>query len=350
MESEIALRDDDSREADSGSHPYVALRRSLLSPERVRNLSVLHPGRAVRDAAVAWLWIVLAWFVVARWPQWWTVALAIPLIGSQYYALFIIGHDGLHRRIFSNVAKNDLFSDLIVLGPIGAITRINNQNHLKHHWLLGTEEDPDRYKHACFNKTDLSELFIYIVGLSSVPRMARNVFSRDDRGQTSASPVVRSDASRANARYTLRDIAILVGWQTLLIVSLTLAVGWWGFFLLWLVPVFAFTVLADNLRTFLEHSHPEADALADRHRLITYDSHPLERAFLAPMNMNLHAAHHLWPSIPYYNLPLADSESQRIVGSVGLIRRSSYLGYLYEYYLALPLVECKKRLQGASAT
>jgi len=49
------------------------------------------------------------------------VLLAIPVIGNRYYALFIIGHDGMHRRLFPHIKRNDFWNDLLVLAPIGAI-------------------------------------------------------------------------------------------------------------------------------------------------------------------------------------------------------------------------------------
>jgi fatty acid desaturase len=128
-----------------------------------------------------------------------------------------------------------------------------------------------------------------------------------------------------------------------LIIGLSLAIGWWAWPMLWLAPVYAFTFLADNLRSFAEHSHPEPDTAADRHRLITFVSNPLERLLLAPMNMNFHAIHHLWASIPYYNLPKADHELRGKSATAGLEWRRSYLGYLWRYWRALPLHECKQR-------
>ena len=96
------------------------------------------------------------------------------------------------------------------------------------------------------------------------------------------------------------------------------------------------------MRTFLEHSHPEADEKADLHRLITYTSNPLERLFFAPMNMNYHAAHHLWTSIPYYRLRRADRKIRSRTAAEGLIWRSAYVGYILRYFLALPLPECRR--------
>ena len=90
-----------------------------------------------------------------------------------------------------------------------------------------------------------------------------------------------------------------------------------------------------------EHAHPEADAKADAHRLISYDSLPLERPLFAPMSMNLHAAHHLWTSIPYYNLALADREMRGRPEAAGLEWRGSYLAALLRYFRALPLPECR---------
>jgi fatty acid desaturase len=49
------------------------------------------------------------------------------------------------------------------------------------------------------------------------------------------------------------------------------------------------------------------------------------------MNMNYHAVHHLWPSIPYYNLPAADREIRADGESSGLEWRGLYLLYLFRY-------------------
>jgi fatty acid desaturase len=315
--------------ADGIADPYQYYRKNLLTIERVRELSTLRPARAVFDTVFCWAWIAAAWTVVALWPSWWTVLFAIPVIGSRYYALFLIGHDGLHRRLFSDHAANDTFNDLFVLGPIGAITRLNGKNHLSHHRHLATELDPDRHKHGCFNKSLRHELLGYLIGLSSVVRSVGHVF------------FTRPAGTEAD-RYTLRDCAILIGWQAALIGGLSAAIGWWAYPVLWLVPVYVFTFLADNFRSFAEHSQPRADAEADQHRLITYSSNAVERLFLAPMNMNCHTAHHLWPSIPYYNLPVANREIRQQPAAEELEWRGSYLGYLWRYYRALPLPECRQ--------
>ena len=312
--------------------PYLEMRRRLLAPERIRALSKQRPARVVADTLVCWAIIVAAWLTAWWLGTWWAVAAAIVVVGNRYYALFIIGHDGLHRRLFPTQRANDLFADVFVLAPIGAVTRINNRNHLKHHRHLATEDDPDRFKHGCFNKSTKLALVSYIVALSSVIRSLRNVFFKGSDRPTDPEP---------RPGYRPRDLAILAAVQAALLVSLTFLFGWWGYPLLWLVPVFLFAFLADNLRTFLEHSFISSDAEADRHRLVTNEPNWVERQLLGPMNMHFHAAHHLWPSIPYYNLPQANAELKAAPGAEALTWRRSYFGYLWSYFRALPLEECR---------
>ena len=121
---------------------YRYFRASLLTPQRIRELAVLRTGRALRDIALCWILILAAFVFVSYYTVWWSVALAFVLIGNRYYALFIIGHDGMHRRVAASTRVNDLICDGLVFGPIGAVTRLNNRNHLEHHYWLGTGKDP----------------------------------------------------------------------------------------------------------------------------------------------------------------------------------------------------------------
>jgi fatty acid desaturase len=287
------------------------------------------------EIVVLWAQVAAALAAVAIWTRWWVVAAAIVIVGTRYYALFIIGHDGMHRRLLRSASANDLLCDLLILGPIGAISRINKRNHLAHHRHLATEHDPDRYKHACFNKSSRFEYLMFLTGFSSFVPVVRNVFFRRERRQPRS--------TSAADRYRVRDLVILVGWQVLLIGGLSWGIGWWAYPVLWILPVYLHTYLGDLVRSFLEHSHPEADQRADEHRLVTYASNPLERAFFAPKNMNYHATHHLWPAIPYYNLPRADKLIRGRDEAAGLVWRGSYVGYVLRYYFALPLAQCRPR-------
>jgi fatty acid desaturase len=301
---------------------YRPYRSSLLTAESLRDLNQLTPGRAVRDTILLWLQIIAAWSAIALWPAWWLTLLAVPVIGTRYYALYIIGHDGLHRRLFRNTATNDLWNDLLIVGAIGAITRLNRANHMQHHAKLSLPGDPDRYKYIAANKPTRLRYALILTGLPYLLRALGNVFlgSRPQKAVTTGG-------------YTPRDLAILCLWQAALIGGLSRGIGWWAYPVLWVLPVYVFTYTADIVRVFLEHSLPGGDDVADTTmRLVTYASNRVERQFFAPMNMNFHTVHHLWPSIPYYNLPKADRlirQSPACDG--GLVWRGSYFAYLWQY-------------------
>jgi fatty acid desaturase len=325
--SRLALVELDHAALAAPSH--LALRRGLLPADRVRELSRLRPARVARDIAIAWATIVAAWLVAARLDRPAVTVAAALVVGNRFYALFIIGHDGLHRRLHPRQAVSDLLADLFVMAPIGTITRINNRNHLLHHQHLATEADPDRFKHGSFNKRTRLQVLGYLSSLTSVGTTLAHVANR-------GAPPVAGELPRADRRRTPRDLALLAGTQLGLLVGLTSLFGWWGYLAMWWAPVFVCTFLADNLRTFAEHAQCSTDAEADHRRLVTTRPRWLERQLLAPMHMNLHAAHHLWPSIPYYNLPQADAELRSRGGSPALDERRSYLGFVWRFVRELP--------------
>ena len=348
-------------------NPYRVYRATLITPQRIRELSKLRPWITLRDTAWMWLGIAAAWGLVFFYPTWWSVLIAIPVIGTRYYGLFIIGHDGMHRRIFNSGPASDLFTDVFLIGPIGMCNRVNSRPHLEHHQNLANDDDPDLHKHACFNKTTRLEYVLFLTGLGSVITVLRTLFLGERTGASiasNASQVVGgadlpTDVAPTKRSHSMRDLAVILGWQALLIGGLTLLAGyalggrtaldivlkgWWGYPVLWAFPVYLFTYLPNLIRSFVEHSHPENDDIADEHRLCTFLSNPVERMLFAPMNMNYHIGHHLWPSVPYYNLPTLDRELRSAPESAreGLNWRGTYLGYLWRYYVALPLAECRK--------
>lgn len=312
---------------------YSPFRQKILSRDELRDLSTLRPWVPVRDIVINWALILAAWALVALYPQWWSVALAFVVVGTSYYALLIIGHDGLHRRLMKPASANDLLNDVCIVGPIGAITRINRENHMEHHQVTSLPNDPDRHKYVHDGKEPTIPFLLFVAGLASFRKTIVNVFFRKAGRRTH-----RDEAAPAEpSQYRKSDVALLVGWQAGILIGLTLAIGWWAYFVLWALPVYLFAYRGDLVRVFCEHSMLTDDPTADQaRRMISYESNWLERRFFAPHNMNNHIAHHLWPSIPYYNLPKAEMKVREWVAKNDAghtaIWRSSYVGYLVSYY------------------
>lgn len=297
------------------SYPY----RTVLSLEERIELSKARPGKIAIDIAALWLQIIGAWAFAWYTRSIWGLALAAFVVGNRYYSLYIIGHDGLHRRLHPNTRINDLINDIFVLGPIGAITKVNRLNHMRHHRNLGLTSDPDLFKYRSRKHLSALQLLLSFSGLPLVLRAVYNVFFPSH------------GASEKPPPYTSTDIVILISWQLLLISTLTAAFGLWGYLLLWLLPVAACTVAFDLLRVYCEHSvEKESANMRVTDRMIMIVSSPIERLIFSPMNMNHHVAHHIWPAIPYFNLPRATKllESRLAQEGITLHKRSSYCNYL----------------------
>jgi fatty acid desaturase len=305
-------------------HPY---RFSLLTREQLRELSELRPGPVIRDTALRWAVLLAAWSAAATWTNVWVVAAAFVVVGVNLYGMLILAHDGLHGRLFANRTLNDRFNDIFFVGPVGAITRINRTNHLIHHQVTCLASDPDRHKYTHPGKDVPWGFFGFVSGLKNIWTTVRHIF-------LSNAPAL--DAAPPKSTYSTADLAILIGWQAALFVGLTFLVGWWAYPVLWLAPAYVFAYRGDLLRVFCEHSVLAPDDEADASmRIITFESNWLERQVFAPQNMNFHGAHHLWPSIPYYNLPRADAAIRAAVAARGadsrLVWRKSYVGHLLRY-------------------
>lgn len=301
---------------------YAPLRGTLLTRDELASLSKLRGWPVVKETVLAWVSIVAAWYLVSLHTAWWTVLIAGVVVGVKYYALYIVAHDGLHRRLFASRTANDLWTDALLLGPIGAICRLNRHNHMTHHRRLATASDPDRFKYTYSHR---STGILFAFGLTGLPFVLRAVTNVLFPGGTQKASAL---APAPKSTYLIRDLMILLGWQLILASVLTLMISWWAYFLLWWIPVYVFTFATDITRVFCEHSRLMGDPEKDGDmRLASFHTSWFERQIFAPCNMNHHAAHHLWPSIPFYHL--ADADQIAVSRSAGAIQvRKSYFAYM----------------------
>jgi fatty acid desaturase len=114
-----------------------------------------------------------------------------------------------------------------------------------------------------------------------------------------------------------------------------LTLGWWVYPVLWVLPLVTLTTVCHLIRSFIEHAvlteeRPEHDNL-----LISITSNPVERAFLAPFNMNYHAEHHLYPAVPARRLPEV-REALDTTAQPPRLLRTAYLSALVRYARSLP--------------
>jgi len=289
----------ETAERDSSIAGVVLARRGMTA--RMRELTHVRDGRFLADLALQWLVIALAFGLAVHSGHWAAYAAAMVVIATRQHALGILMHDGTHYRLLSNRAFNDAVCDLLCAFPLGMATSRYRHDHMLHHRFLNTDGDPywvdfklDDNWHWPKRRGAALWVFFKDLTLLNLPRWLAvvhrwspwvNHFGK----QSAPPPLTRAERLRLYAFY-----AGVLG-------VITATDAWLGVLLLWLLPSLTLTMALVRLRTIGEHlALPDCHELdASRHT----DGTLLEHLTVAPFNINFHVDHHLFPAVPYYNLP-----------------------------------------------
>lgn len=280
--------------------------RQALPKELVQQLTRRNAWRA--SAAIAHDLAVLAAAIGAAlyfWPNPLVVVLAVLVIGTRQHALFVIAHDSAHYLLFENRKINDLAGRACAMLQGLSMCTYRVIHRLHHNNLYG-ELDPDTALHGGYPRgkwylvrkllKDLSGLtawktYAYFLGGAPALNTQRNVALR---------PLDDTSAKlRADARSD-RNLVIVFHIAALLLFA------WSGhlaqYLVLWILPLVTVVQAILRLRAIAEHG-----ATSDFSSPLTAARTNLGPAWLRwalfPHNVNYHVEHHLYASVPQYNLP-----------------------------------------------
>jgi fatty acid desaturase len=292
-----------------------------IDQKSVKALSVLSPWRTAAAIAFDWAVIAAAIWASATISHPLAYVLAVFIIGGRMHALGVLIHDFAHYRFISDKRLSEWVGDLLLAWPLGTTVDGYRRNHLAHHRYTNTGQDPDWViklgtQEFTFPQTwqyVLANLAGYFIGTSSY-RDLRMITRRLKAGEP------------APLGYRVARLSFYVA----VAIALTLTGTWVGFLLYWAVPFFTTLLLLLYVRSVAEHfGGMEYDHELTSSR--TVYPHRWETIFFAPHNVNYHLDHHLYPSVPFYNLPklhallLADPEYRSTAHltrgySTGLVR------------------------------
>jgi fatty acid desaturase len=321
----VSARLSDTRTLDK---PRLLPMRELAAD--VRAFSMVSESRAM--GAVAWQWAVIggtvAAFVLASphlsWAAWIPLyLLALLTIATRQHAFLALVHEATHYRLSNHRAWNDFLSDFFCAFPVGMCTDVYRRLHFLHHQHTNTQNDPDWVgmhmdEDWHWPKDHAASIRLFamdLVGLGA-HKILFLLFIWSPLQAAVQKHVTLSRAERIR----------FLGFLALVVTSLTLSHGWGWFFLLWIVPLTTFFGALVRLRSVAEHlvCPSEHELNETRHVDATW----FERMTLSPLNVNYHLAHHLFPSVPWYNLP----KLQRRLQQEEVFRQqakitTSYLGW-----------------------
>ena len=311
---------------ESARHPE-AIGREILAPgsTELRALVERRPARMLRDVLFYWSLIAAALALVATHPALWSFAIAFLVIGNCQYALSILTHEGNHASLFKRRSLNDAFCLWVLCAPLGVDFDGERHNHLEHHRLFATTEDPDRYLYQLADKNARARLLLFLTGLTSLPYILAK--SRRKRPVSAEGRPPPGPLSRGRRPTLIAQIVIFAIFTAILPLGAYVA--------LWLAPLYVMAFVPHKIRMLCEHAQLVLpDEAADGQRLLTFRPGLLERQLISPLGLSYHAEHHLFPSVPYYALP---EVARLIQGNPAVEERGSYLGFVVECLQKLPL-------------
>jgi fatty acid desaturase len=279
--------------------------RKALPKEVVQSLTRRSAWRAsaavLHDFAVIAVAIAIALYF---WPNPLVVFVAVIVVGTRQHALFVMAHDAAHYLLYERRSLNDAVGRACatVQGLSMCTYRVI---HRLHHNNLYGELDPDTALHGGYPRgrwylvrkllKDLSGLtawktYAYFLGGAPALNTATKVAVRplDDT----------SSKLREEAR---RDRNVVIAFHVMLLVVFAWSGHLVQYLVLWVLPLVTVVQAILRLRAIAEHG-----ATTDFSSPLTAARTNTGPAWLEwlifPHHVNFHIEHHLYASVPHYNL------------------------------------------------
>jgi fatty acid desaturase len=288
--------------------------RQALPGEVVQKLTRRNAWRAsaavVHDFAVLALAIFLGLYF---WPNALVVLICIVVIGTRQHALFVVAHEAAHYLLYDNRRLNDLVGRVCAMLQGLSMCTYRVIHRLHHNNLYG-ELDPDTALHGGYPRgraylvkkllKDLGGLtawktYAYFLGGAPALNTSTNVALRplDD-----TSPKLKEAARIDRNLVIVFHVAALAlfAWSGYLV----------QYLVLWVLPLATVVQAILRLRAIAEHG-ATTDFSSPLTAARTNLGPGLLRWALFPHNVNYHVEHHLYASVPQYNLPALHREMAR---------------------------------------
>lgn len=279
----------------------------VLTPTEIKSLSTVKPLRSYLSLLADYLLLFALWTIGVLYPHPVVILILVPFVARTQLALAILMHDGAHRRLHPDPKTSDFISQYFLAGPIFFSAESYKKNHLLHHKIPLTKDDPDLSLIAGYpvsTTSFLRKLLRDISGVSYFKFIRYFLYGRHRRAQKLGEKAQKKGASLKEKKLPLWKLILSMIVPNALFFSVFFFLGKpWLYFFLWILPAWTFLQLFLRLRGIAEHSgrKPSQDQALCSRTVVN----PLQAFFIAPHNVNYHIEHHLYVGIPYYNLPKA---------------------------------------------
>ena len=239
----------------------------------------------IRDLFICFFSIVASWTIGFIFQSWWVYCITFLAVTSSLIGYVSLVHEAFHDNL-SLKTINDFIGRWIIAPALLMDYDSEREIHLSHHKYVGTKDDPTLEAYSISVKQLWKELILRILFIGSFIWIIRKRLSPKVK--------IKNQSTVFKFAKTLYMLTVQTSIFCLFLIFVP-----WSYLWNWVLPLVASSVLS-SVREFGEHK--SFDNVHDV-CLVTTRARYLERLFISGCNFNEHAAHHLFPSIPYNRLP-----------------------------------------------
>lgn len=281
----------------------------VLSPAEIKAFTRPSNWRGALAVATTWALIAGSFALVAWHATWWTVLIALFVLGGRHLGLAILMHEASHRSLFANRKVNDWVGEWLCAAPSWSHLHKYRKHHMAHHAHTGTDADTDIGLVRPFPITRGSLVRKFARDLSGISGLKRVVaLLAMDLGYleyTASVGAEKIDQRDRTVGHWLRTAVGNLGPVLLtngILFGTLWAVGHPELYLLWIASYLTTFSLFVRIRAMAEHActREVSDPFGNTRTTL---AGPLARLSVAPHRVNYHLEHHLLMTVPYFQLP-----------------------------------------------
>jgi fatty acid desaturase len=298
--------------------------------ERLAKISFVRSSWSVLQEAILLASLVVIALVFWHSPL--AVAVCVVLIGTRQHALFVLAHDAAHYRLFEQRWLNDLAGRACATVQ-GLSMRTYRVVHRLHHNNLYGPADPDTALHGGYPRGRMylaKKLLKDLTGFTAWKTYAYFFGAPAINTETNVALRPLNDTSERLRGEARRDRAAVIGFH-LAALALAAATGCIiEYLVLWILPLVTVVQAILRLRAIAEHG-ATTDFSSPLTAARTNLASPLVEWLIFPHSVNYHIEHHLYASVPHYNLPELHREMVRhgVLEGAEVLRFGQTLGKIF---------------------
>ncbi len=277
--------------------------RKALPKETVQRLAAISFARSTWSVLQEVL-VLAALVAVAL--HWWTPLVVIPcviLIGTRQHALFILAHDAAHYRLFEQRWLNDTAGRACATVQ-GLSMRTYRVVHRLHHNNLYGPADPDTALHGGYPRGRaylVRKLLKDLTGFTAWKTYAYFFGAPAINTETNIALRPLNDTSERLRSEARRDRGVVIGFHVLALIAAAASGYLVEYLVLWILPLLTVVQAILRLRAIAEHG-ATTDFSSPLTAARTNLGGPIVEWLIFPHSVNYHIEHHLYASVPHYNL------------------------------------------------